>query len=320
MSEIERLLTEQNNLLRQLLLQSGGGQKLGFSDRIPGSKKRVFIGRNGESCLYTLDKDRNQIPLTAKTLTGYLVGFVKAQEMRRGKDVDKLNITIRTDDEIFVVSGGFDTCYAQSFLSAVSCMDASQFAAPISLVFTPGEDQGGKIVWCGVYAPVAVITPPYDRHADIDKLLAQAEAVFESGNTAKLNQSPVKEGREGAGQSKANVVIFPEGGERNQKNCLYPEHNSFIKKLMSITGHDKTWVLSQCRVLRAQQPGDLNPDNLRVLITAMAADYGWSSGVYHSPEGAVSAFEAKVATYQASGQKWGQGAIAWLESIKAKVS
>ncbi|NJM69227.1 MAG: hypothetical protein HC862_02805 [Scytonema sp. RU_4_4] len=128
-------------------------------------------------------------------------------------------------------------------------------------------------------------TDKYDAVIDYMKILSERKAEPHSSKTD-------------------NVVPFT--------SSLYPQHNAFVKRISVITGHNADWIMKQCSHYGGNEPGDLDPSKLRLLIQDIAVDYGFSSCVYADREKAAIAFHGKVAFYEGAGQKWGQGVLDWI--------
>ena len=171
------LLREQNALLRALLAAQDK-PALGFRDRPPGSPQWVFIGRHGDDCWYTLDKDSQPVPIAHRALTGWVIGLSFEKVTRRGKDVQKLNVTLKTDAHTYILSTGHDTCFAKSLLTSLAIVTPDQLQQPITLCVAPGEDE--SIVWCRLYAPEYVKAPQFDQDTDFRPIAQTAIATVRS--------------------------------------------------------------------------------------------------------------------------------------------
>jgi hypothetical protein len=290
--EIIRLLTEQNQILKQLLAKNEVSI-LGFSDRPPGAPQWIFVGRQGDSCWYTLDKDSQPVPITYRALTGWVVELSLERMERRGRETQKLNITVKSDKGIYILSTGHDTCFAKSLVSSLAILTPEQMRSPITIAVVPGEDE--NIVWARLYAPELVKAPQWEENIRWDGIVADA----------------IGKVKKALGQSSPQPPSTP----AHQINSL---HNLFIKRLRAISGHSTDWIISQCRAYGGEQPGDLQPEALRKLVRDMAADFGYTSGEYFDREKAVTSYQSKIAFYEASGKRWGEGVLAWFEEAKSR--
>ncbi|RAM48061.1 MAG: hypothetical protein C6Y22_29945 [Hapalosiphonaceae cyanobacterium JJU2] len=173
-----RLLQEQNQLLRALIAAQNK-PALGFSDRPPGQPQWIFIGRHGDSCWYSLDKDSKPVPIAHRALTGWITGLAFEKVTRRGKESHKLNATIRTDTTVYTLSTGHDTCFAKSLMASLAIITDVQLRQPITLSVSPGDDE--SIVWCRLYAPDYVKAPQWDDSTDWRAIAQAALIVVQRG-------------------------------------------------------------------------------------------------------------------------------------------
>ena len=316
--EVIFLLREQNELLRKLLAANSNTQ-LGFSDFPPGFAQWVFVGRNGDSCLYTLGSGGQQAPLSERALTGYITDVTVEEVTRRNKPTTKLNVKVKTQTTTYLVSGGYDTCFAKSLLASLTAITPEALKNPVTLFFAPGDDE--NVIWCKLYAPEIVKSPQWDAKTNFKAWTSIA--------IAKVKGLPIDEE---AQASTTNVVTFPQKKpqqrqqqqtrtyQKPRQQALYPKHDSFVKRIMGITGHDRVWVIKCCRKYGGDCPGDLNPDLLKSLIRDMAADFGVKSGICIDDRKAITSYTSRVDFFVASGKRWGEGVISWFEEAKQHVS
>lgn len=176
MDSLRELLKEQNTLLRAVLAEQNK-PFTGFSDRPPRQPQWVFVGRNADSCWYTLDKDGQQVPIPQRALTGYIWALSFEKVERRGKECHKLNVTVRTDDQIYIVSSGHDTCFSKSLIATIVVMKPEQLRASVTVAVAPGEDE--SVVWARLYAPDYIKAPTWDEHADWRAVASKAIATVQ---------------------------------------------------------------------------------------------------------------------------------------------
>lgn len=290
--KVIQLLQEQNQLLRQLLA-APNSSKLGWSENAPDYAQKIYVGRNGDSCVYWLDKEDQRHPMKERSITGFVTDLVVDEVVRRDKETKKLNVTIRTDENTYIISGGLDTFYAKSLLTSFAAMDTTHFARPITLSFSPGKD--ASVVWVRVYAPDYVRVEVVKDKTSIEALVETAISKVK-GTLAAISQS-------------TNVIPF------SSPNGLFPQHDTFIKKLRKLSGISVDWIVKECSRYNGALPSHLKPDDLKELITTMACESAVKSGSYYDYEKAKTAFISKVEILQAAGKKWGEGAVAFFESI-----
>ncbi|MBW4596989.1 MAG: hypothetical protein KME46_29860 [Brasilonema angustatum HA4187-MV1] len=291
MEELIKLLSEQNKLLKQLV-ESTSKRSLGFNDRPPGLKEWVFVGRNGNDCLYKLDSKNQQVIMKQKSFTGYIIHVAVDKVMRRNKETEKLNITLQAGDDAYVLSSGLDTCFSKSLLGSLLAIENISEQL-LTLAFVPGDDE--SIVWCRVYAPNYIKAPLVES----EQLLPCAQMILEKFDASKPK----------------NILPFVQ-----PKQVLYPQHNAFIKRLRAISGHEPAWIVAQCRAYGGEQPGHLAPDKLRKLVYDMAGDFGFSQGIYYTRQLAAQSYQDKVTNFEAAGQRWGEGVLAWFHEVKNTAS
>ncbi|MGH8000685.1 MAG: hypothetical protein ACREPR_14965 [Brasilonema sp.] len=332
MEELVKILMEQNALLRELVILQKKPLHLGFSDRPPGQPQWIFVGRNGDSCLYRLDGENRQIVIQDKVLTGYITDLEVETVVRRNKETQKLNVTVATDLETYVLSGGRETCFAKSLLASLMQLDVSTFRQPISLSFAPGEDD--SIVWCRVYCPAYIKALPFEQ-VDFD---ACVKVIVEKIGQHKVSPSGPQSPQRGEPQrqipSEGNppAVLAPQGAAHREEpvsrpaNVVpfasppYPHYNQLIKKLRAISGHQPSWIIAQCRVYGSEQPGQLDLDSLRKLVEDMAIDYGVSSELYRDRATSLKCYKEFISALTNKGETWSNSCFLWFKEIRTRSS
>ncbi len=176
------LLREQNILLRKLV-DAQNASTMGFSDRPPGTPQWVFIGRNGDSCWYLLDKNSQPVPIHHRALTGWLIDLRFEKVTRRNTETHKLNLTVKTNTNTYVLTTGHDTCFAKSLMRSLEILSPSQLVTPVTLTVVPGKDE--SIVWCRLYAPKYVQAPQWGNDTDFRPI---AQAAINNIKTANMTE------------------------------------------------------------------------------------------------------------------------------------
>lgn len=65
----------------------------------------------------------------------------------------------------------------------------------------------------------------------------------------------------------------------NQQQDLYPAHKNIVQKVRTVTNHDASWIVAQCRHYGYDRTGMMPPDALEKLICDMCADFAVVNGV-----------------------------------------
>jgi hypothetical protein len=83
-------------------------------------------------------------------LTGFLVGLQYVEEERRQKAVMKMQATIRTDSECYMIESGSETHFTQGLIKSIAKIDVEFLKAPITIERVLGTE-GENVMFCRVY-------------------------------------------------------------------------------------------------------------------------------------------------------------------------
>jgi hypothetical protein len=167
-AQILASMTRQTELLQAILAQLQQ-PRLGFSD-----SGRIYCNRQHGSLWYRLDSDRNPVPITSATLTGYLIGLEFPRVQRRGKEEVKLRAVIRADGT-YTLECGYNSHFSKGLLAAIASLTPGQLRRPITIRPQPGDDEA--VLFCRVEQDSTLIRAPYDDSTDWREVATTAIAL-----------------------------------------------------------------------------------------------------------------------------------------------
>ena len=104
---------------------------------------------------------------------------------------------------------------------------------------------------------------------------------------------------------------------KSSKLSLYPRHNTVVKQVRTLTGHDGAAVVSYCNKYGAQAPEQLSPELLEKLLASLAMD--WAKDKFQDEKLAMTSYQGKVGVLTAAGVSLGDAIASWIESVGTSV-
>jgi hypothetical protein len=168
LTEQNELLSEQVNLLRQLLAHANEA-KLGLHNNV--GIQKIYCNRTHNCLWYSLDRERQPIPITESGLTGYLrrIKFEKVE--RRGQEVSKLLTTI-VADRTYILESGHDSHFSKCLLASIASLTPDQLRAPITIAPLSGDD--ASVLFCNVWLGNERCLASYNDETDWKAISIQA--------------------------------------------------------------------------------------------------------------------------------------------------
>lgn len=111
--------------------------ELGFIDI---GYKTVYCNRRCEGALWYTVKGENQIPIHNNAIRGRVERLEIVSLQRRGKETDKLQLTMDCGDWHYVLEAGAESEFAQSLVYNLATLTPDQLRQPIIIQPEPGED------------------------------------------------------------------------------------------------------------------------------------------------------------------------------------
>jgi hypothetical protein len=168
LTEQNELLSQQVQLLKQLLANTNEA-KLGLHNNV--GIKKIYCNRTHNCLWYSLDRERQPIPITESGLTGYLrrIKFEKVE--RRGQEVSKLLTTI-VADRTYILESGQDSHFSKCLLAAISSLTPEQLRSPITIAPLSGDD--ASVLFCNVWLGNDRCMASYNDETDWKAISIQA--------------------------------------------------------------------------------------------------------------------------------------------------
>lgn len=320
--EIIDLLTRQNELLQQLLqAQQSSPARLGWSTDVPGQAKWLFVGRTGDYCLYSLTPDDKKVSWEQSTVTGYITGIDLLETERLNQPSTKLNVSISTGDNKFVISTGADTHCAKSLLGSLMQLDRAALKSPISLTFAP-SDGNPSIVWCrvssnGSYVKAQEYGSTTNIVVELNNRLGVESDPIQASRTNHVAKPATKPQLKGNHHKGANAIADkPQAPAVSLTtaplNTANNDNNRLIGKIRQLTGHNKDWIVSQCAVFGKNEPKWLDSKQLGSLVEAIAVDHLYCFKHAPSRETASSVYRKQVFDIMGNGIAFDEAVIKWF--------
>jgi hypothetical protein len=148
----------------------------------------LFIGQDeggSGSCWYSLDYSKNEknpakIYHTLPGVKGYITGLrIKTSKTSHGEKA-KLDVSVESGDESFVVRAGADTQFARSLILSLLAIDKPQELTGILTIVTHPGEKNRKIVFARVYVGARQIKYVYDGTMDLADPFAALQAILGS--------------------------------------------------------------------------------------------------------------------------------------------
>lgn len=98
------------------------------------------------------------------------------------------------------------------------------------------------------------------------------------------------------------------------KPALYPQHNTLIKSIRQVTGHNPDQVVNWCQGRGAQSPAELSPELCEELAQALVI--GWGKSHFDTEEHCRNSYQGRVKMLLASGVSLGNAIASWIESVQ----
>lgn len=111
--------------------------ELGFIDI---GYKTVYCNRRCEGANWYTVKGENQIPIHNNAIRGRVERLEIVSLQRRGKDTDKLQLTLDCGDWHYILEAGAESEFAQSLVYNLATLTPAQLKQPIVIQPEPGED------------------------------------------------------------------------------------------------------------------------------------------------------------------------------------
>ncbi len=186
--EIIPLLRQQNQLLQQLIELQTQRQPLGLGP--PPGAPVIYCNRT--QCppylWYRRINGENQ-GLEYGSLTGYLRRLAVVTTERRGKETNKLHITVEADQH-WILECSETSVFAKSFLSALVMLMPEQLQSPIQIVPLPGEDE--KVLFCQVWLHgVMVESSQWNSETDFEPIIQTALQLVNQGDETLISTPPL---------------------------------------------------------------------------------------------------------------------------------
>lgn len=133
---------------------------------------------NGQTYLwYRFDFDTEQsIPVAQRALAGYLTEIRVTEKSFKNQENTKLDIMVRTEDEVYIIRSGMETSFTKTFLLAASQL-INDFNEPLVIATVPGKS---NTVFCHLYdSKRNKIFRNWDPHADWAGIIATIQGKLE---------------------------------------------------------------------------------------------------------------------------------------------
>jgi hypothetical protein len=128
---------------------------------VPKSEVWVFCNREKGGLWYRLNSQGESINIEAPCLTGYIRRLEFTKPLRRGKETDKLNCIVESDNR-YVLESGALVQFSKGLLNAIASMSEEQLSRPVSLV-PEASTKNEEVLFCNVYQDEKQIFAPYDE-------------------------------------------------------------------------------------------------------------------------------------------------------------
>lgn len=180
---LQSILTE----LQQIRLDlTPTKQALGFGEA-PRSEVWVFCNREKGGLWYGLDGQGQAVNIEHSALTGYIRKLEFTKPTRRGKETDKLSITIE-GDRIYILESGALVQFSKGLLSAIATMTPELLRQPIKIV-PVASTKNEEVLFCNVYQNNQQIFAPYEEQTDWRKLAATALNMVKIANSGRIDDA-----------------------------------------------------------------------------------------------------------------------------------
>ena len=187
---LERLISQQNILLQQLVDTLQQGRNLGFGES---PKARFIYCNRSNNCLwYWLNDAREVVPISHSALTCYVEKLEFRQVERRGKETWKTHLHVRGDRR-YILEAGYDSNFSKSLLSALAALTPEQLQQTITIEAQAADSD--EVLFCRAYINGDLIFAPWDEQTDWRFIAKRAIANIEAANGERLNQG--KAGQDG---------------------------------------------------------------------------------------------------------------------------
>lgn len=166
-NQLVGLVTQQNKLLADLIGHLKGSQ-VGLRKKAP-RPIYIYANRTKGTGWYTVEASEVK-PIDETALTGYLTNVKFALKERRGKEVPKLSIFIKAEDQQYVIESGAGSQFSNSFLSAAVLLTPDQIASSM-ITIEPQAGKGETVLFCRVYCGGQYVKSSYDDHTDWEPII-----------------------------------------------------------------------------------------------------------------------------------------------------